>query len=45
MHKLKEIQKYLKDVLEADRIEFLYTMISNPHLRINSEDQITSKRL
>ena len=39
MYELKEVQEYLKNSLDKDRVEKLYNMISNPHLRVNSEDK------
>lgn len=39
MYKLEEVQKYLAEVLSADRVKYLHEMISNPHLRVNSEDK------
>lgn len=39
MYKLGEVQEYLSEVLNANRVEYLYEMISNPHLRVNSKDK------
>jgi len=39
MYKLEEVQIYLKNILDADRVEELYNMISNPHLRVNDDDK------
>jgi predicted transcriptional regulator len=39
MYKLEEVQKYLAEILDANRIKYLHEMISNPHLRVNSEDK------
>jgi len=39
MYKLEEVQEFLDNVLDSDRVEELYEMISNPHLRVNSKDK------
>lgn len=39
MYKLDEVQKYLKNVMKADRVEELYNMIPNPQVRVNSDDK------
>jgi hypothetical protein len=42
IYKLEDIIKYFNEklhVLEEERIEELYNLISNPHLRVNAKDK------
>ena len=39
MYKLEEVKEYLKNVLDAERIEKCYKLITNPELRVNSDDK------
>ena len=36
---LGDVQDYLKDILTPSRIDELYSMISNPEVRVNSNDK------
>lgn len=39
MYKLEEVKEYLKNVLDAERIEKCYSLITNPESRVNSDDK------
>lgn len=39
MYELEEVKKYLKDILDEDRIEQCYNLITNPELRVNTRDK------
>lgn len=39
MVELDEVQKYLSKVLNINRVEYLYSLISNPQVRVNSKDK------
>lgn len=39
MYELEEVKEYLKDILDEDRIEECYSLITNPKLRVNSDDK------